>query len=116
MPTTTLQIPTTDGQADAFAAFPDHGERHPGGADVHGRAPSLRKWPANWPSTGTEAHTTERALRDADAYLRFLTTQPEVSAGPVAVIGYCIGGVLAIAPLGPPAPPPRPHPGQRRSR
>ena len=32
-----------------------------------------------------EAHTTERVLRDADAYLRFLTTQPEVSAlnGPI---------------------------------
>lgn len=30
MPTKTLQIPTPDGQADAFAAFPDHGERHPG--------------------------------------------------------------------------------------
>jgi carboxymethylenebutenolidase len=41
-------------------------------------------------------HTTERALRDADAYLRFLTTQPEVSAGPAAVIGYCMGGVLAM--------------------
>ncbi|MEV7037335.1 dienelactone hydrolase family protein [Amycolatopsis sp. NPDC051061] len=42
-----------------------------------------------------EAHTTERVLRDADAYLRFLTTQPEVGAGPVAVTGYCIGGLLA---------------------
>ena len=42
-----------------------------------------------------EAHTTERVLRDADAYLRFLTAQPEVSAGPVAVTGYCIGGLLA---------------------
>lgn len=30
MPTKTLQIPTADGHADAFAAFPDHGERHPG--------------------------------------------------------------------------------------
>ena len=30
MPTKTLQIPTADGQADAFAAFPDRGERHPG--------------------------------------------------------------------------------------
>jgi hypothetical protein len=30
MPTKTLQIPTTDGQADAFAAFPDRGERRPG--------------------------------------------------------------------------------------
>ncbi|MEN8652074.1 dienelactone hydrolase family protein [Streptomyces sp. 21So2-11] len=43
-----------------------------------------------------EAHTTERALRDADAYLRFLTTQPEVSAGPVAVIGYCMGAAMAM--------------------
>ncbi|WP_031071604.1 dienelactone hydrolase family protein [Streptomyces sp. NRRL WC-3742] len=30
MPTTTLQIPTPDGPADAFAAFPDGGGRHPG--------------------------------------------------------------------------------------
>ncbi|MEU0254157.1 dienelactone hydrolase family protein [Streptomyces sp. NPDC006184] len=43
-----------------------------------------------------EAHTAERVLRDADAYLRFLTTQPEVGAGPVAVTGYCIGGLLAV--------------------
>jgi carboxymethylenebutenolidase len=43
-----------------------------------------------------EAHTTERVLRDAHAYLRFLTTQPEVSAGPVAVIGYCFGAALAM--------------------
>lgn len=27
---------------------------------------------------------------------RFLTTQPEVAAGPVAVTGYCIGGLLAM--------------------
>lgn len=43
-----------------------------------------------------QAHTTERALRDADAYLSFLTTQPEVSAGPVAAIGYCMGAALAM--------------------
>ncbi|MFF9473462.1 dienelactone hydrolase family protein [Streptomyces roseolus] len=30
MPLTTLRIPTADGQADAFAAFPDRGGRHPG--------------------------------------------------------------------------------------
>ncbi|MEV4227592.1 dienelactone hydrolase family protein [Streptomyces bobili] len=41
------------------------------------------------------AHTAERTLRDADAYLSFLTTRPEVAAGPVAVTGYCIGGLLA---------------------
>ncbi|MFG2472982.1 dienelactone hydrolase family protein [Streptomyces canus] len=43
-----------------------------------------------------EAHTAERVLSDADAYLRFLTTRPEVGAGPVAVTGYCIGGLLAM--------------------
>jgi carboxymethylenebutenolidase len=43
-----------------------------------------------------EAHTTERILRDADAYLGFLTTRPEAGTGPVAVLGYCIGGALAM--------------------
>ncbi|MYV40991.1 dienelactone hydrolase family protein, partial [Streptomyces sp. SID1328] len=43
-----------------------------------------------------EAHTAERVLSDTDAYLRFLTTQPEVAAGPVGVTGYCIGGLLAM--------------------
>ncbi|GAA2143175.1 dienelactone hydrolase family protein [Kitasatospora kazusensis] len=43
-----------------------------------------------------KAHTTERVLSDADAYLNFLTAQPEVDAGPVAVTGYCIGGLLAM--------------------
>ncbi|WP_405656462.1 dienelactone hydrolase family protein [Streptomyces sp. RK9] len=43
-----------------------------------------------------EAHTTERVLRDADAYLAFLTEQPEVSEGPVGVLGYCLGAVLAM--------------------
>ncbi|MCO6007299.1 dienelactone hydrolase family protein [Actinoallomurus purpureus] len=138
MPTKTLQIPTTDGQADAFAAFPDHGERHPGVlmyADGFGIRPVLREMARELAGHGyyvlvpnffyrhgpapvielpehigeevrpaviaqlmplIEAHTTERVLSDADAYLRFLTTQPEVSAGPVAVTGYCIGGLLAM--------------------
>jgi carboxymethylenebutenolidase len=43
-----------------------------------------------------QAHTVERALRDADAYLGFLTAQPEVSPGPVAVIGYCMGAKVAL--------------------
>src|SRR5882757_4994266 len=42
-----------------------------------------------------EAHTAERVLSDADAYLGFLTDRPEVAAGPVAVTGYCIGGLAA---------------------
>lgn len=138
MPTKTLQIPTTDGQADAFAAFPDHGERRPGVlmyADGFGIRPVLREMARELAGHGyyvlvpnlfyrhgpaplielpdrigeevrpalmaqlmplIEAHTAERVLRDADAYLRFLTTQPEVAAGPVAVTGYCIGGLLAM--------------------
>jgi carboxymethylenebutenolidase len=46
MPAKTLQIPTADGQADAFAAFPDHGERHPGVllySDAFGVRPVLRE-------------------------------------------------------------------------
>ncbi|MBE1577064.1 dienelactone hydrolase family protein [Amycolatopsis roodepoortensis] len=43
-----------------------------------------------------EEHTTERALSDAAAYLDFLTSRPEVSGGPVATIGYCLGAVLAM--------------------
>ncbi|WP_328609028.1 dienelactone hydrolase family protein [Amycolatopsis sp. NBC_00345] len=137
MPTTTLLIPTPDGQADAFAAFPEGG-RHPGVlmyADGFGLRPVLLEMARELAGHGyyvlvpnffyrhgpapvielpehigeaarpavfarlmplIEAHTTERILRDADAYLRFLTAQPEVSAGPVAVTGYCIGGLLAL--------------------
>ncbi|MFC5030732.1 dienelactone hydrolase family protein [Streptomyces sp. DSM 41987] len=138
MPTRTLRIPTPDGQADAFAAFPDHGERHPGVllyTDVFGVRPELEERARELARHGyyvlvpnlyyrhgpapvmelpahigheirpavvaqlmplVEAHTTERALRDADAYLAFLTSRPEVSARPVGVIGYCMGGVLAL--------------------
>lgn len=138
MPTTMLHIPTADGQADAFAAFPDGGERHPGVlmyADGFGIRPVLREMARELAGHGyyvlvpnlfyrhgpapvidlpehigeevrpaifaqlmplIEAHTVERVLSDADAYLRFLTTQPEVGAGPVAVTGYCVGGLLAM--------------------
>ncbi|MEU6486782.1 dienelactone hydrolase family protein [Streptomyces sp. NPDC046887] len=44
--TTTLHIPTPDGRADAFAAFPDHGERSPGVLlypDAFGLRPVLEK-------------------------------------------------------------------------
>jgi carboxymethylenebutenolidase len=43
-----------------------------------------------------KTHTAERTRSDAGAYLRFLTCQPEVSTGPVAVTGYCIGGLMAV--------------------
>ncbi|BET49272.1 dienelactone hydrolase family protein [Kitasatospora aureofaciens] len=137
MPTKTLQIPTADGQADAFAAFPAGGGPHPGVlmyADGFGIRPVLREIAGELAGHGyyvlvpnffyrhgpapvieipehigeeerpavfaelmplIEAHTAERILRDADAFLAFLTAQPEVGAGPVAVTGYCIGGLLA---------------------
>jgi carboxymethylenebutenolidase len=138
MPAKTLQIPTADGQADAFAAFPDDDKRHPGVlmyTDIFGLRPVLEEMAGELAAHGyyvlvpnlyyrhgpapvtelpehigeeirpalvarllplVKEHTAERALRDADAYLRFLTTQPEVSAGAVAVFGYCMGGVLAL--------------------
>ena len=134
----TLQIPTRDGRADAFAAFPDHGGRHPGVLmypDGFGLRPVLKEMARELAGHGyyvlvpnafyrhgpapvielpehigeevrpaifarlmplIKAHTAERILSDADAYLGFLTTRPEVSAGPVAVTGYCIGGLLAM--------------------
>ncbi|MFF5405093.1 dienelactone hydrolase family protein [Streptomyces misionensis] len=137
MPGKTLQIPTADGRADAFAAFPDGGGRHPGVlmyADGFGIRPVLREMARELAGHGyyvivpnlfyrhgpaplialpeyigeevrpsliaqvmpmIQAHTTERVLSDADAYLTFLSAQPEVAAGPVAVTGYCIGGLLA---------------------
>ncbi|MEV6907141.1 dienelactone hydrolase family protein [Amycolatopsis sp. NPDC051071] len=138
MPTKTLRIPTPDGEADAFAAFPDSGGRHPGVLmymDAIGLRPVLREMARELAGHGyyvlvpnvyyrhgpapvvelpefignddrpglfaklmplVQAHTPEHALRDAAAYLGFLTTQPEVAAGPVAVTGYCMGAVLAM--------------------
>ncbi|KNB54137.1 dienelactone hydrolase family protein [Streptomyces caatingaensis] len=137
MPDTTLLIPTADGRADAFAAFPDDGARHPGVLmypDAFGIRPVLREMARELAGHGyyvlvpnvfhrhgptpvvelpahigedarpaliaqlmplIEAHTAERTLRDAEAYLGFLTSRPEVDAGPVAVTGYCFGGLLA---------------------
>ncbi|MEU5262191.1 dienelactone hydrolase family protein [Amycolatopsis sp. NPDC021455] len=137
MPTETLQIPTADGQADAFAAYPGQDGPHPGVLmypDGFGIRPVLREMALELAGHGyyvlvpnifyrhgpapvidlpehigedarpaifarlmplIEEHITERVLRDADAYLEFLTSRPEVGAGPIAVTGYCIGGLLA---------------------
>ncbi|MDI3421595.1 dienelactone hydrolase family protein [Streptomyces luteolus] len=134
----TLRIPTPDGPADAFAAFPDDGQRHPGVLmypDGFGVRPVLRDMAGELARHGyyvlvpnflhrhgpapvidlpehigaetrpqvmaqlmplIQAHTTDRVLRDADAYLRFLTGRTEVASGPVGVTGYCIGGLLAM--------------------
>ncbi|MGW8666693.1 dienelactone hydrolase family protein [Streptomyces niveus] len=138
MPTKTVRIPTTDGlQADAFAAYPDDGERHPAVLmymDAFGLRPALEEMARELAGHGyyvlvpnvyyrhgpgpvvelpehigedvrpaiidrlrpfIVAHTTERVLHDADAYVGFLTAQPEVTAGRIAVTGYCMGGLWA---------------------
>ncbi|WP_202239011.1 dienelactone hydrolase family protein [Actinacidiphila reveromycinica] len=138
MRTETLYVPTEDGRADAFAAFPQGGGRHPGVlmyADVFGIRPATREMACELAGHGycvlvpnflyrhgptplvdlpayiskearpaivarlmpaIEAHTGDQARRDAAAYLAFLGARPEVSAGPVAVTGYCVGGLLAM--------------------
>ncbi|BCJ38012.1 dienelactone hydrolase [Actinocatenispora thailandica] len=138
MPFKTLQIPTEDGQADAFAALPDRPGPHPGVLmypDGFGIRPVLHELAAELAGHGyyvlvpnflyrhgptpvieipehlgtddrdrvvarllplLATHSAERSHRDAAGYLAFLTAQPEVSAGPVAVTGYCIGGLLAV--------------------
>ncbi|MFH9659624.1 dienelactone hydrolase family protein [Streptomyces sp. NPDC017248] len=138
MPAKTLRIPAPDGHADAFAAFPDGGGRHPGVllyTDAFGVRPVLEAMARELAAYGyyvlvpnfyyrhgpapvvalpehigedvrpevvarlmplLETHTTGQMLRDADAYLGFLTAQPEVGAGPVAVTGYCIGALFAM--------------------
>ncbi|APR85691.1 Dienelactone hydrolase [Minicystis rosea] len=42
------------------------------------------------------AHDTKSAMRDAASYLRTLHAQRGVRRGPVASMGYCIGGRLAF--------------------
>ncbi|MFK4106752.1 dienelactone hydrolase family protein [Streptomyces sp. NPDC019531] len=47
-----------------------------------------------------QALTPELAMRDADAYLRWLADRPEVAEGPVALTGYCMGARLALLTAG----------------
>jgi carboxymethylenebutenolidase len=47
-----------------------------------------------------QTHTSELAVRDADAYLRWLTARPEAADGPVALTGYCMGARLALLTAG----------------
>ncbi|MFF1907053.1 dienelactone hydrolase family protein [Kitasatospora sp. NPDC058218] len=42
------------------------------------------------------AHTAQDAVRDADAYLRWLADSPLTVDGPVGITGYCLGAILAL--------------------
>lgn len=133
-----MQIPTPDGEADAFVAFPDDGAPHPGVLlymDAFGVRPVIEDLARELAGHGyyvlvpnvyyrhgsipvvelpehiseenrpeifgrlmplLEAHTSERVLRDAQAYVDFLAAQPEVSEGPIGTTGYCMGAALAL--------------------
>ncbi|WP_330248275.1 MULTISPECIES: dienelactone hydrolase family protein [unclassified Streptomyces] len=44
--------------------------------------------------------TPDLAMRDADAYLRWLTAYPLTTDGPVGITGYCMGARLAVRTAG----------------
>jgi carboxymethylenebutenolidase len=44
--------------------------------------------------------TPDLAMRDADAYLRWLAACPPATDGPVGVVGYCMGARLALRTAG----------------
>jgi carboxymethylenebutenolidase len=46
------------------------------------------------------ALTPELAVRDAEAYLRWLADRPEAADGPAGVTGYCMGAQLALRTAG----------------
>jgi carboxymethylenebutenolidase len=135
MPSSTVDIATPDGVADAYLTYPDDGARHPGvlfmvdafglrkriedmadriashGYAVlapnvfyrNGRAPVVPM--PDMSEEGARAAffkqlgplreplTPENVASDGAAYLRELS---EVSDGPVAITGYCMGTRLAL--------------------
>ncbi|MEU1313048.1 dienelactone hydrolase family protein [Streptomyces cinnamoneus] len=138
MPSRMIDVPTSDGTADAFLAAPDDGGSHPGVLlymDAIGLRPMLREMAEQLSTHGycvlvpnvfyrtgrapvvelpdladaenraaftarimplLDAHTPQRSLSDAQAYLDFLTARPEGRPGPVGVVGYCMGAELAL--------------------
>lgn len=136
--TTTVEVPTSDGVADAVLAVSDDAARHPGVLlymDAFGVRPQIEQMCSRLAEEGyavlapnvfyragrapvvglgdlkdadgrrglfgrlrphMNALTPQRAVADADAYLDFLTGDDRVGEGPVGVVGYCMGGALAL--------------------
>lgn len=137
----TIEVVTRDGRAEAFVAHPDDGLAHPGvlvymdafglrerlsdmarhvasrGYFVmvpnvfyrNGRAPLVDLTDltdlGNPASRGALLETLKPLLKsmtpasaacDADAYLAFLASCEDVTDGPVGIVGYCMGGALAL--------------------
>ena len=135
---TTVQIPTTDGTADAYLVKPEGDGPFPGVLmfmDAFGLRPRLAEMAARVADRGyavlvpnlfyrnahsplvdpaelsdpekrgaafgrlmpmIQALTPERIAADAGSYVDFLTAQDGVSPGPVAIVGYCMGGMNAL--------------------
>jgi carboxymethylenebutenolidase len=140
--TSTLDIETRDGVADAYLAAPEGLGPYPGVLlymDAFGPRPRLEEMAQHIASAGyvvllpnvfyrqgraplvdtsdlmdPEARgrlfktlnpwlqqlTPERAMSDAEAYVDVLGGHDEVADGPLGVVGYCMGGALALRTAG----------------
>jgi carboxymethylenebutenolidase len=138
MQTTTVQVPTADGEAEAFVVKPEGDGPLPGVLmfmDAFGLRPRLAEMARMIAERGyavlvpnlfyrsaqgplvtqeelsdpekrgaafgrlgpmIQELTAARVAADAGSYLDFLAAQPGVAAGPVAIVGYCMGGRNAL--------------------
>ncbi|MFE9203536.1 dienelactone hydrolase family protein [Micromonospora sp. NPDC007230] len=138
MQTTTVDVPTGDGVADAYLVRPDGDGPFPAVLvfmDAYGLRPRLAEMAETIAARGHVVlvpnlfHRFGRAplvdlsglrepsrrgalfeelgpmirsltpavvARDTAAYLDFLAAQPDVAPGPVAITGYCMGGLNAL--------------------
>jgi carboxymethylenebutenolidase len=137
-----VDVPTDDGQADAYLVMPDGPGPHPGVLmyqDAFGIRPRLmemanriadrgyavlvpnllyRGGPApQYELSGLRSESkrarifekvfpyvvmlsADRITRDSKAYLDFFSAQAGVASGPVAIVGYCMGGMNALRAIG----------------
>ncbi len=138
MQTTTVDIPTADGAADAYLVKPEGDGPFPGVLmfmDAFGLRPRIAEMAARIAERGyavlapnllyrsarsplvdpadladperrgatfgrlgpmMQELTAPRIAADTGAYLDYLAAQPGVAAGPVLIVGYCMGGRNAL--------------------
>jgi carboxymethylenebutenolidase len=67
------------------------------GSQAFSSDPELRQ---RWLSTYIASASKANVRSDTEAFLEFLASRPEVSAGPIGTTGYCMGGGLSLAAAG----------------